>query len=359
MVEKFNSILLKTFKHEGEARIKLIFKYDEELISKVKKIKDRQWSYQLKCWHVPDTRDSLLRIKELNLECADLEEHLARHNPELIRAINIFKDYMIRKRLSISTIESYTTAIKNFLIHTRKESGEISHQEIDQYIRHLVDLNYSSSSQNVVVSSIKLFYEKIHNYKIDIQKLERPKPAKPLPKVIAREDIFRMLSLIRNYKHQTALLMLYSLGLRRSELLNLKLTDLDSKQKIVSIRNSKGQKDRALPMSDKLLGRLKKYYHSYQPEIYLFEGAEKGTPYSATSLAKVFHKYMDQIRPGYGYTLHCLRHSYATHLLEDGTDLRYIQVLLGHKSSKTTEIYTHVCIRDLKNIHSPGDRFDM
>lgn len=149
--------------------------------------------------------------------------------------------------------------------------------------------------------------------------------------------------------------LIYACGLRRSELLNLKPADIDSKRHMLIILNSKGKKDRMVPISDKIIEMLRDYYKAYRPGIWLFEGQTSGDPYSEASLAKVLKNACDKACVRKPVTLHWLRHSYATHLLESGTDLRYIQELLGHKSSKTTEIYTHVSEKSLQKITSPFD----
>ena len=195
--------------------------------------------------------------------------------------------------------------------------------------------------------------------KHEFEELERPFRSKPLPKVIPKQDIRRMLESIDNLKHKTALSLIYGLGLRRSELINVKLTDLDSRERIVTIRDSKGRKDRVLPIPGNLFDLIIQYYRAVKPEKWLIEGQKPGTKYSATSLQNIFKKYLAKVKKNHNFTLHSLRHSYATHLLESGTDLRYIQELLGHKSSKTTEIYTHVSMKNLKNIQNPIDGFDI
>ena len=149
--------------------------------------------------------------------------------------------------------------------------------------------------------------------------------------------------------------LIYSCGLRRSELLHLKPSDIDSKRNIVIIRQSKGKKDRITPLSPKILALLREYYQLYKPKTYLFEGQESGTTYSEQSLQSVLKQALQKGNITKPVTLHWLRHSYATHLLESGTDLRYIQELLGHNSSKTTEIYTHVSTKNLQQIKSPFD----
>ena len=159
----------------------------------------------------------------------------------------------------------------------------------------------------------------------------------------------------RNLKHRMMLSLIYSCGLRRGELLSLKPVDIDSKRMIVVIRNGKGRKDRIVPLSPKILEQLREYFRMYRPQVYLFEGQVTGTAYDERSLQQVLKQAVVRADIRKPVTLHWLRHSYATHLLESGTDLRYIQELLGHSSSKTTEIYTHVSTHAIGKIRSPFD----
>ncbi|MEB2777869.1 tyrosine-type recombinase/integrase [Algoriphagus sp. D3-2-R+10] len=159
----------------------------------------------------------------------------------------------------------------------------------------------------------------------------------------------------KNVKHRTMLSLIYACGLRRSELLNLKLEDVDSKRGLLRVNHGKGAKDRLVPVSEKVVEMLREYYKLEKPMTYLFEGSKAGQAYSSKSLENVLNQAIKKIRMKKKPTLHWLRHSYATHLLESGTDLRYIQELLGHQSSKTTEIYTHVSTHSLQKIKSPFD----
>jgi integrase/recombinase XerD len=188
-----------------------------------------------------------------------------------------------------------------------------------------------------------------------VDKIYRPKTEKLLPNVLSKEEIKMILNAHGNIKHKTMLSLIYSCGLRRSELINLKHTDIDSKRNIVIIRQAKGKKDRIVPLSIKILDMLRDYFRLYKPKIWLFEGNEAGSLYSEQSLQKVLKQALAKVGIKKPVTLHWLRHSYATHLLEAGTDLRYIQEILGHSSSKTTEIYTHVSTKSLQNVKSPFD----
>jgi integrase/recombinase XerD len=176
-----------------------------------------------------------------------------------------------------------------------------------------------------------------------------------LPNVLSKEEVKAILESTKNIKHRAMLSLIYSCGLRCGELIHLKPTDIDSKRNLVIIRNGKGRKDRIVPLSPKILDLLREYYKSNKPKIYLFEGQFEGIMYSDRSLQLVLKQSLQTANIKKPVTLHWLRHSYATHLLESGTDLRYIQELLGHNSSKTTEIYTHVSTKSLQQIKSPFD----
>ena len=280
---------------------------------------------------------------------------------ENINQIDYFEALLKSRRYSNSTIKTYTEAIKVFLKYFEdRDPAEISNKDFILFNSNFILKNgYSASYQNQVINAIKLFYLKVENRALSIEDIERPKRYNPLPKVIPKEMVEKMLTSIPNFKHKTALTLIYACGLRRSELINLRLKDLDSKRRTVTIVNGKGQKDRVLPVSEKLMKMIIKYYKLYRPSNYLIEGQFKGNSYSETSLEKIFHKYLGKICKNHNFTLHCLRHSYATHLLEAGVSLRYIQELLGHKSSKTTEIYTHVSMTGLQNIKNPADDFDL
>jgi integrase/recombinase XerD len=190
---------------------------------------------------------------------------------------------------------------------------------------------------------------------IEVEKVHRPKNPKTLPNVLGKEEVKLILNVQHNLKHKAMLSLIYACGLRRSELLNLKPADVDSRRHILIIRQAKGRKDRIAPVSEKLIELLRQYYRAYKPQVWLFEGQTGGEKYSEKSLENVLKQAVQKAGINKPVSLHWLRHSYATHLLEGGTDLRYIQELLGHRSSKTTEIYTHVSTKNIQNIVSPFD----
>ncbi len=265
--------------------------------------------------------------------------------------------WMKSKRYSDSTIKVYTEALTTFLkYYSNKAVHEINNQDVIMFNNeYILKYNLSASYQNQVVNAIKLFFRTIENKKINVDLIYRPKREKLLPNVLSKEEIKVILNAHRNIKHKTMLSLIYSCGLRRSELLNLKPSDIDSKRNIIIIRQAKGKKDRIAPLSEKIVTMLREYYMQFKPTIWLFEGQNAGEQYDERSLANVLKQALEKTKINKPVSLHWLRHSYATHLLEAGTDLRFIQEILGHKSSKTTEIYTHVSTKSLQNIKSPFD----
>lgn len=215
--------------------------------------------------------------------------------------------------------------------------------------------NLSYSAQSQFINAIKFYYEKTLENPKTVYNLPRPKKPKTLPKVMSRKEVFKLLSVISNIKHKAILHIIYSGGLRLGELLNLKIEDIDSDRMLIHIKGGKGKKDRTTILGNTCLLILREYYRSYKPGVWLFESIKKGKQYSAKSVQNIFKTNLKKAGISKPFTVHSLRHSFATHLLEQGVDLRYIQELLGHSSSKTTEIYTHVSTKNLQNIVTPAD----
>ncbi len=260
-------------------------------------------------------------------------------------------------RYSESTIKNYSGGLGLFFRFTGNKNPElISNEDLESFHKDYIILRkYSASFQSLVINAVKLYFSNRQKRKLEIQGIERPKNPRILPHVLSKEEVKAILQAHQNVKHRTMLSLIYACGLRRSELLNIKIGDIDSKRGMLLIRQGKGKKDRMVPISEKILELLREYYRYEKPRVYLFEGMIMGQTYSPTSLQEVLKNAVLKAGIKKPVTLHWLRHSYATHLLERGTDLRYIQELLGHKSSKTTEIYTYVSEKKIKEIKSPFD----
>lgn len=272
-------------------------------------------------------------------------------------SIEQFTDWLKARRLSPNTIKVYSEAVLIFLkFHSDKQPHEIDNRDIEQFNKeYILARNLSSSFQNQFVNAVKLYFQVVQNRNLQPSLIIRPKREKLLPNVLSKEEVKSILDAARNVKHKMMLSLIYSCGLRCGELLRLKPEHIDSKRMIVIIKQSKGKKDRIVPLSEKILHQLREYFKSFRPKNYLFEGQVVGEKYDARSLQNVLKQNVKRAGIRKPVTLHWLRHSYATHLLEAGTDLRYIQELLGHSSSKTTEIYTHVSTHNLQKIKSPFD----
>ncbi|NMH23826.1 tyrosine-type recombinase/integrase [Flavobacterium solisilvae] len=340
----------KIIKHKGEKRIAVFFEKNAALIVRIKQIEGCRWSQTLKLWHLPDTDENRKRFK-LPLVADTLPSN------EGIIQIAKFKQWLRSKRYSESTIVTYSEALKSFLVfYNNKAIADISNEDVIVYNNeYILKSGLSSSYQNQIVNSIKLYFKTCRDTKIEVDKIHRPKREKVLPNVLSKEEVKAILEAHSNLKHKMMLSLIYSCGLRCGELLALQPVHIDSKRNIVLLKNAKGKKDRIAPLSPKILEMLREYYKLFKPTTYLFEGQHAGTPYDSRSLQKVLKLALNKARIVKPVTLHWLRHSYATHLLESGTDLRYIQELLGHSSSKTTEVYTHVSTKSIQHIKSPYD----
>lgn len=243
------------------------------------------------------------------------------------------------------TIKSYLFYINQFLSSVNIPLTRLISSDFQSY---LDDYKFTSvSQQNQVINAIKFLYKEVLNKKYDKVNFKRPKSEKKLPKVIDHNHIIEQLSKIKNLKHKSILTLTYSVGLRVSEVINLKIEDIDPKRMLIHIKNAKGRKDRIVPLSKNVLELLREYFKEYKPKGYLFNG-QNSDQYSIQSCQKLYKKYIDQ-----NSSIHTLRHSSATNLLEKGTDLRIIQKILGHSSLKTTEIYTHVSNQILSKVNLP------
>lgn len=266
-----------------------------------------------------------------------------------------FNNWMEEHRFSANTVLTYTSAVRGFLLFIiEKDAKVINEYWVRKYNHYYILSNtFSVSYQNQVISGIKKFMEFKGNPLV-LGDYQRPLKPKKLPEILSKKEVKIILASIKNLKHRVLLSLLYASGLRIGEALSLKETDIDSDRMLIFIRGGKGKKDRYTLLSVKILEDLRTYYRAYRPKMYLFEG-QYGGMYSPTSARQVLHRAVKATGINKNIRLHTLRHSFATHLLENGTDLRYIQQLLGHQNPKTTMIYTHVSTQSLSKITNPFD----
>mgnify|MGYP000114959986 CR=1 FL=1 len=382
-------IKITTGTHRDKDVVFLSFEKDEALIEIVRQIKGRAWSASKRMWYIPYgefNKEELFRLfknkawldfsafvplrkkalqpapeEPATVEKKPVKPDLPALSPALEAKTNEFRRWMEHKRYSSQTIKTYVESLKVFLKYIQPSSvSSIRNEDVVLFVTgYLLPRKLSFSYQNQLVNALKLFYREIVKCDLNIMELERPRPQKKLPNVLSIEEVLLILQSTDNFMHKTMLSLIYSCGLRRSEALNIKPHDIDSKRNILTIRSAKGNKDRVVPISDKMIIMINEYMRRSRPRVWLFEGYVPGQRYSETSLQEVFKQALKKSGIIKNASLHWLRHSYATHLLESGTDLRYIQELLGHRSSKTTEIYTHVSNRELIKIRTPFENMDI
>ncbi len=262
------------------------------------------------------------------------------------------KRQMYGKRYSKNTIETYISCLEHFIKYFNGKIDTLSKQEIEQYQYYLVKKGYARSTQNQHINAIKYYYEKILNRDRETYYIDRPRKDKKLPMILSKSEIYVLIESITNLKHKTIISLIYACGLRIGEVTNLKIDDIDSQQMIIKIRNAKGAKDRIVPLPKNSLILLRSYYRNYKPNEFLFNGASK-LQYAPVSIRNILKRACYKAKINKNITPHTLRHSYATHLLESGIDMRYIQVILGHGSIKTTQIYAHVSSQNIRAVKSP------
>jgi site-specific recombinase XerD len=376
-------ITLSKFHHRGAEQLKIGFVYDAAVKTYVKAFPNVKWSANHSCFYIlfsKETTNALyryLRAKNYVIDYSALQNLKITSNAtkietstsgDLLQPLNVnykpklkqFVDWMAQRRYSINTINTYESMLAIFFrFYDQKIIGVITKADVLNFnTSYILVNNFSFTYQNQMISALKLYNTCFTGMPLELDMLERPKKAKRLPEVLSIEEVKQILVRCQNLKHKTLLSLLYSCGLRIGEALSLKLTSIDSKRRLLHVKSGKGRKDRYIPISETMIKLLTQYYKAHQPEVYLFEG-HLGGPYSRTSARQILSRLMLQTGITKHVTLHTLRHSYATHLLENGTDIRFIQELLGHNSPKTTMIYTHVSTLSLEKIKNPFDEFEI
>ncbi len=370
-------VRLSLAEHDGKERMVAAFPRNAAVNAAIKTIPGARWSQSKKAWHLNPTNQVYLLLKEkvkglAAVDASALKKQTAEKKAPAIQytglqagaivQLDTFKKYMQQLRYSPQTVENYLSHLKQFLNYFHdSDPAQLTERDVEQFNHEIIITGgLSPSYQRSMVGAIKLFYSHFNGHRMNIAKLERPRKEHRLPEVLSKEEVQRIIKATTNLKHKALLSIIYSCGLRIGEALNLKLKDLDKNRKLIRIEQAKGKKDRYVPYSDKLRVLLREYYEKWEirPKVYLFEG-QYGGRYSQRSAGIVLHEAMQKCGIRKKVSLHGLRHSFATHLLEAGTDVRYIQEILGHNSIKTTMIYAHVSNKKLNEIKSPLDDLDI
>lgn len=329
-------------------RFSLKVSYNQEVIKELKLINGYYWHSDQRCWSFPGTQSNLNRVLEIAYihESKEKNEFINYH-------LKLFLNELKLLKYSKSTIKNYLSCIKEFL-STEYYTQDIYELKVKSFLLYKLDSDSSASSINLYLCALKLYGSKILNSEIG-DHIERPSKDKKLPIVLSRKDVARIFKYTYNIKHRTILMLIYSAGLRVSEAASIKLNDFDFNRNSIHLKNGKGRKDRITLLSDNFKIILKQYMKEYNPKSWLFDGQEPGSHISIRTIQKIFEAAVTRAGITKDVSIHSLRHSFATHLLENGTDVRYIQELLGHANTKTTMIYTKVSNNAIRKIKSPLD----
>lgn len=366
------SITLKHLLIDNKKCIGLQYHADKVTQALVNTLPKLEWSNQFNMHYIPNSESNLTLIfKQLKgsvwingnyffrdkplketTETMDVNWFRNRKNKDGFRTCpEAYLKKLELKKYANSTVKNYVKCFESFINHYKNEDLlALDENDIRDYLQKLVQEKRSNSYINQAINAIKFHYEIVLGMPNRFYAIERPRREYKLPKVLSKEEVLALINSTNNIKHKCIVSLLYTSGLRRSELLNLKPNDIDSKRMLVKINQAKNNKDRLTVLSKSVLDDLRTYYKAYKPKEYLFEGPERGQKYSPSSVLKIVCVAAQKAGIKERVSPHMLRHSFATHLLENGTDLRHIQILLGHNSTKTTEIYTHVATNTFMNV---------
>jgi site-specific recombinase XerD len=354
------------------------FPFTAEHLNFIKSQSGRRFSKAQRCWLVPANKEQVEQItswfsgkglmvknglkpngyvhkKRSNWK--QKQSYILKETPKFMQAeVKAMTDVLIQMRYSMNTISNYVSGLRRFLkyFEGRRING-LSPMDINEYFYEIAKANISISTINAHINAMKFYYGKVLFEDIKISKVNRPLKATKLPVVMNKGEVRQLLSHLKNLKHKTMLYMTYSAGLRSGEVTRIRVKDIDYERHQIWVRGGKGKKDRVVMLSETLLNLLHEYNAEYKPDYWIFEGQKPGEPYSESSLRSVFKRAKNAVGIKKDVTVHSLRHSFATHLFEDGVDIRAIQVLLGHSQLKTTMIYTHISNKDQIRIKSPLD----
>ena len=347
------SVVVKSY---SKGRLAVEVPYSFENVEKIKQISGRRWENSDNIWSIPNKKELIENLSKLFKSC-NVVYNIVKYNSLNDVMMEELKHELILRNYSFQTQKAYLNHIKRFFdYYNNRKIEDINKNDVRMYLIKEIEEGKAISYVNQAFSALKfLFTETKGSNKFNFD-IPRPKKEKSLPSVLSVIEVFKIIEAIKNIKHKAIIMVIYSAGLRVSEVAKLKVENIDSERNLIFIKGAKGKKDRYTLLSNVALEMLRDYFKIYKPEKWLFEGGKEGRHITERSIQKVFEKAVFKAGINKKVSVHTLRHSFATHLLENGTDLRYIQELLGHESSKTTEIYTHVSEKDFGKIQSPLDR---
>jgi site-specific recombinase XerD len=376
-------IVLQPLWHHEQRVIGIYFAKNTKLNSIIKQLPNAKWTQTHKCWYIPSTNEAYhalqLAVKTLATIDASLLTPLATTHNSIVAVQQIpaatsvvllkihtenahvlpnMQQHLQLKAYSASTIKTYTNEMAQLLYTLKSTPADtLSIQRLKDYLQYCyTTLQLSENTLHSRMNALKFYYEQVLNKERFFWEVPRPKKRIILPKVISEEKILKGLLSIENLKHKALLFTAYSAGLRVSEAVSLKVTDIDSDRMQIRVENAKGKKDRMVTLAKATLQILRDYFIEYKPNKYLFEGQHQHEHLATRTAQKIFQQTYKSLQLPSSISFHSLRHSYATHLLENGTDIKYIQELLGHNDIKTTLRYTHVSKKELGRIESPLDK---
>ena len=354
-------IVLKPLFHRGQDCIQVSGRLPAGVVSFLRHHKQRRYSSTHRCYYFVYSAELL---KEVYTEIsAYAPVHVEKFNDRIANLKELVPAEYIamldRRRYSDATRRTYVSQFRKFLEYIAPvPAEEITEALVKKYMAHLVnDKQVSNSTQNCAINAIKFYLEQVMKGERTFYFTERPRKERKLPNVLSQEDIARLIQETPNVKHKALIMLIYSGGLRLSEVLDLKWKDVDAKRRVLTVRG-KGNKERITLLSEVAYEYLLLYRASYVTSELIFEGPGGGR-YSSRSVNNVIKRSAQRAGISKRVSAHTLRHSFATHLLEGGTDLRYIQSLLGHESSRTTERYTHVTRKGFERLRSPLDNLEI
>jgi site-specific recombinase XerD len=354
-----SGITFELGEHKGRKVIFIRFPFDKTTNEWVKGLSGAKWSNTNKCWYV---LDNAFYRKKFDLPLPEqipqtkAWHQLCENNQEALRKL---VETLELKAYSTSTIKTYRNEFAQLLYLLKDyDVNDLDSEKLKSYFWYCIKfLKLSESTLHSRINAVKFYFEQVLNRPKIFWEIPRPKKHQNLPKALSAKDIQKIFEVTTNLKHNTILKLVYGMGLRVSEIVGLKITDIDSQNMRVLIQRAKGKKDRYVNLPQSILEQLRAYWLSYKPKIYLFEG-QYGEQYSIRSVQQIFKNALKKANIKKEVGIHSLRHSFATHLLEQGTDIRFIQELLGHKDIKTTLLYTKVSNQAIQKIKSPLDTLD-